>query len=98
MKPIKGRLYLTNLEPGDYKVVDENNSEVTFTINSDGTLSGHVKEYTPSTNRIESTGEAKLLISIQTGIRRVNYMLIAISLMAVLSVMFILKKRKEVNS
>jgi hypothetical protein len=98
MKPIKGRLYITNLEPGDYKVTDDNGSEVTFTINDDLTLSGHVKEYTPSTNRIESTGEAKLLISIQTGIRRVNYMLIAISLMAVLSVMFILKKRKEVNS
>ena len=98
MKPIKGRLYITNLEPGDYKVVDDNNSEVTFTINSDGTLSGHVKEYTPSTNRIESTGEAKLLISIQTGIRRVNYMLIAISLIAALSIMFILKKKKEVNS
>ncbi|MBR3490327.1 MAG: hypothetical protein IKH36_02435, partial [Bacilli bacterium] len=95
MKPIKGRLYLTNLEPGDYKVVDDNNSEVTFTINSDGTLSGHVKEYTPSTNRIESTGEAKLLISIQTGIRRVNYMLIAISLIAVLSVMLVLKRKSQ---
>lgn len=95
MKPIKGRLYLTNLDPGDYKVSDDNGSEVTFTINADGTLSGHVKEYVPSSNKIESTGEAKLLISIQTGIRKINYMLIAISLIAVLSVMFVLKRKSQ---
>ncbi len=95
MKPIKGRLYLTNLDPGDYKVSDDNNSEVTFTINADGTLSGHVKEYVPSNSKIESTGEAKLLISIQTGIRKINYMLIAISLIAVLSVMFVLKRKSQ---
>jgi hypothetical protein len=95
MKPIKGRLYLTNLDPGDYKVSDDNGSEVTFTINTDGTISGHVKEYVPSTNRIESTGEAKLLISIQTGIRRVNYMFIAISIIATLSILFVIKRRKD---
>ena len=51
---------------------DDNGSEVTFTIASDGTLSGHVKEYIPKDSKIESTGEAKLLISIQTGIKKIN--------------------------
>ena len=95
MKPIKGRLYLTNLEPGSYKVTDDNGSELTFIINDDLTLSGHVKEYVPSSNRIESTGEAKLLISIQTGIRKINYMFIAISIIVVLSVMFVIRKKRE---
>ena len=98
MKPIKGRLYLTKLEPGNYKVSDDNGSEVTFTISDDLTLSGHVKEYIPSENVIEATGEAKLIITIQTGIRKVNYMLIAISLIAVLSVMFVIKRKREFNS
>ena len=97
MKPIKGRLYLTNIKPGSYKVSDDNGSEVTFTIADDGTLSGHVKEYVPSDKVIESTGTAKLIISIQTGIRRVNYMFIAISLIAVLSIMFVLKRKSQNN-
>ena len=97
MKPIKGRLYLTDLKPGNYKVTDDNASEVTFTINEDGTLSGHVKEYIPKESNVEATGEAKLIISIQTGIRRVNYMLIAISLIAVLSIMFVLKRKSQNN-
>ncbi len=98
MKPIKGRLYLTDLEPGNYKVVDDNNSELVFTINDDLTLSGHVKEYIPSSNKIEANGEAKLLISIQTGIKKMNYMLIAISLITVLSVMLVIKKKSQNNS
>ena len=97
MKPIKGRLYLTDLEPGNYKVSDDNGSEVTFTINEDLTLSGHVKEYIPSNSNIESTGEAKLLITIQTGIRKVNYMLMAISLIVVLSIMFVIKRKSQNN-
>ncbi len=97
MKPIKGRLYLIDIEPGSYKVSDDNGSEVTFTISDDGQLSGHVKEYTPSDTVIESTGMAKLIISIQTGVRKVNYMLIAISLIAVLSVMFVIKRKNQNN-
>ena len=95
MKPIKGRLYLIDLEPGNYKVTDDNGSEVTFTINDDLTLSGHVKEYVSSNNNIEANGEAKLLISIQTGIRKVNYLFIAMSIIVILSVMFILQKKKN---
>ena len=96
MKPIKGRLYLTGLEAGSYKVTDDNGSEVTFTINDDGSISGHVKEYVMNKDaRVEATGMAKLVITIQTGIRKVNYMLIAISLIAVLSVMFVIQKRNQ---
>ena len=95
MKPIKGRLYLINLEPGDYKVSDDNGREVTFTINNDRSISGHVKEYIPKDSNIDATGEAKLLISIQTGIRRINYMFIAISLIATLSILFVIKRRKD---
>ena len=55
------------------------------------------KEYTPSDTVIEATGTAKLIISIQTGVRKVNYMLIAISLIAVLSVMFVIKRKNQNN-
>ena len=98
LKPIKGRIYIRNVSSGNYKLVGSDNKEISFSVDSEGNLTGNVKEYTIKSNNYISNSKAELIITIQTGIRRVNYMLIAISLIAVLSIMFVIKKNRESNS
>ena len=93
LKPIKGRIYIGNVKAGNYKLVGSDNKEVSFIISEDGNITGNVKEYTVRAKQYTTNAKAELVLSIQTGIRKVNYMLIAISIIAVLSIMFVLKRK-----
>ena len=93
LKPIKGRIYIGNVKAGNYKLVGSDNKEISFIISEDGNVTGNVKEYTVKTKQYTTNAKAELVLSIQTGIRKVNYMLIAVSIIAVLSIMFVLKRK-----
>ncbi|MBR4830949.1 MAG: InlB B-repeat-containing protein [Bacilli bacterium] len=99
LKPIKGRIYLNDLDAGEYKLVDNYNTELQFTIYDDGTLSPNIKENIISDfGHMSASSVATLVITIQTGIMKVNYLLIAISIIAVLSIMFVLKRKSDVSN
>ncbi len=99
LKPIKGRIYINDLDSGEYKLVDNYNNELQFTIYDDGTLSPNIRENIISDfGHMSASSVATLVISIQTGILRINYMLIAISIIAVLFIMFVLKRKSDTNN
>ena len=99
LKPIKGRIYINDLDSGEYKLVDNYNNELQFTIYDDGTLSPNIRENIVSDfGHMSASSVATLVISIQTGILRINYMLIAISIIAVLFIMFVLKRKSDANN
>ena len=95
LKPIKGRIYIKNIDKGSYRLVGSDNKEISFMIDEDGNITGNVKEYNMKSKTTTSSATAELILSIQTGIRKVNYMFIAISLVAVLSLLFIIKRKRE---
>ena len=95
LKPIKGRIYLRKVQPGNYRLVGSDNKEVLFSVDEDGKLTGNVKEYTIKSNNYISNAKAELVLTIQTGIRRINYMLIALSLVGILFIMFIVRRKRE---
>ena len=49
----------------------------------------------PSVSNYISNAKAELVLTIQTGIRRINYMLIALSLVGILFIMFIVRRKRE---
>ena len=96
MKPIKGRLYLNDLPNGEYKLKDNYNNELEFTIYDDGTLTSNVRENIVSEyGHLSASAVATLIISIQTGITRVSYILIILLVLGVLTKLLLMKKNKS---
>ncbi len=93
--PIGGKVYLDNLPYGNYKLIGNDNSEIVFAINEDGTLSGKIKENNFIHNEnILGSSNAQLIFMIQTGQKIINYGKIIISITAAIIVIFLVKKRK----
>lgn len=94
MTTINGKLFLNNLPEGNYKIVDNNKKELTFTISSDGTLSGNIKEnYTSNLNRIMSTAQAELTVSLQTGQKVIKYAVLIGIISTILGVLILLRRQ-----
>ena len=94
LKPIKGRIYINDLEAGEYKLEDNYNNEIIFTIYDDGHLSSNIKEnIVTDYGHLSASSVATLVITIQTGMLKINYALIALSIVVVLVVMFVLRRR-----
>lgn len=96
MNPINGRLYLNNLPEGEYKLVDNENKKVVFSISSEGKLTGNIKENkTNNLVGILSKATSTLYVSIRTGQNVIKYGLILIIIsMITMSLVYIRNKKK----
>ena len=96
--PIKGRLYLDNLNKGSYKLLSSDNKSIEFSIDSDGNISGNVTE-APINKAIgtEAISTAELILQIQTGVNKHYYLLLIIPMILITLIMMILvgKNRKR---
>ncbi len=92
MTTINGKIYLNNLESGDYKVIDNDGKSLTFRVNNDNTLSGNIKEnYTNNINRILASASATLLINIQTGQVLTRYTILMLCISTIIGLLAIIR-------
>ena len=96
LTPIKGRLYLDNLNKGSYKLVSSDNKSIEFSIDSDGNISGNVTE-APINKAIgtEAISTAELILQIQTGVTKHYYLLLIIPMILITLIMMILVRKNR---
>ena len=95
--PIKGRLYIDNLQKGSYKLESSDNKYIEFNIDSDGNISGNVVENTNKASSISDKSEAELILTIQTGKERHYYWLLFIPILFIIGLLLIKNKKREMN-
>ena len=91
------KIYINELPKGKYKLIGDNNKEVKFEIDESGKIIGNVKENTKETSKIVSTAVAELIIMIQTGIEKVNYIMIILTLLVTISSLLYIVKKTNVK-
>ena len=93
IRSANNKIYINELSKGKYKLIGDNNKEVKFEIDESGKIIGKVKENTKETRKLVSTAVAELIIMIQTGIEKVNYIMIILTLLVTISsLLYIVKK------
>ena len=93
IRSANNKIYINELPKGKYKLIGDNNKEVKFEIDESGKIIGKVKENTKETRKLVSTAVAELIIMIQTGIEKVNYIMIILTLLVTISsLLYIVKK------
>ena len=96
LRTVNNRIYIEGLGEGSYKLVSSTNKELTFEITSEKVL-GSVREYNVSNeNKKSSEAIAEYIIQIQTGVNRINYLLIFLSLIVTITSLLVIKRKKEV--
>ena len=96
MNVIKGKLYLNGLGSGSYKLVSDTNRELDFEIEENG-VSSNIRENTSSQSaKVISSSVAIVVLQFATGVARIPWILIILSIIAILSILFvIISKKKE---
>ena len=95
LKAIKGRIYINDLNVGEYMLKDNLDNELEFTIYDNGTISPNITEnITSNYGRVSASAVATLIVTIQTGIFRNGYILIGIMII-VLGIIGLLLYRKN---
>ena len=100
LMPIKGRLYLDNLNKGSYRLVSSDNKSIEFSIDESGNISGNVVEYNHTDDKSSSAiSTAELILSIQTGMTRHYYLLLLIPIISIIITLMIIiryNKKREI--
>ena len=95
MIPIKGRLYLQNMETGNYKIISSEGKEMTFNITSEGKIYGNVREnYNLDTKKFVAVAVAELIITIQTGMYVTRYVILSILIVILIILLVLLRKQR----
>ena len=98
MTSIKGRIYLNNLEEGSYKLVSSDNKDIEFTITEDGKLNGNILENTNEKRKVIETAFAYLIITIQTGVNQIKYIIYIVAIVSIiLGLYFAFKEQKKLS-
>ena len=98
MTSIKGRIYLNNLEEGSYKLVSNDNKDIEFTITEDGKLNGNILENTNEKRKAIETAFAYLIITIQTGVNQIKYIIYIVAIVSIiLGLYFAFKEQKKLS-
>ena len=94
LRTVNNRLYIQGLGEGNYKLTSTDNKQITFSISNDK-IYGNVREYTINNeNKKESSSIAEYSIQIQTGINKISYALLIFSIIAAITSLIVLKKKK----
>ena len=92
IKSFNNKVYLSNIESGTYRLVG-NNKTLTFIIETNDEITGNAKISNAVNNpNVMSFSEATFTTIIQTGIKRLNYLLI---ILVILLGLVLLTKRKR---
>ena len=97
IRSANNKIYINELPKGKYKLIGDNNKEVKFEIDESGKVIGNVKENTRETRKLVSTAVAELIIMIQTGIEKVNYIMIILTLLVTISSLLYIVKKTNVK-
>ena len=97
VRSANNKIYINELPKGKYKLIGDNNKEVKFEIDESGKVIGNVKENTRETRKLVSTAVAELIIMIQTGIEKVNYIMIILTLLVTISSLLYIVKKTNVK-
>ena len=98
MTSIKGRIYLNNLEEGSYKLVSSDNKDIEFTITEDGKLNGNILENTNEKRKVIETAFAYLIITIQTGVNQIKYIIYIVAIVSIiLGLYFAFKEQRKLS-
>ena len=98
MTSIKGRIYLNNLEEGSYKLVSSDNKDIEFTITEDGKVNGNILENTNEKRKVIETAFAYLIITIQTGVNQIKYIIYIVAIVSIiLGLYFAFKEQKKLS-
>ena len=97
VRSANNKIYINELPKGKYKLIGDNNKEVKFEIDESGKIIGNVKENTKETRKLVSTAVAELIIMIQTGIEKVNYIMIILTLLVTISSLLYIVKKTNVK-
>lgn len=96
MRTVRGRIYINNLQSGQYKLVDNKGLESIFVINDDGTLSGKIIENTNIKGKVLSSAVAELVINNQTGMTPAKYGILATLIMIIIGLLAMAIKQKNI--
>lgn len=95
LRTVMGRLYINNLNKGEYKLVDDEGKELSFSIDENEKLHGKVIEnLNTGKGKVTSDAIAELIITIQTGITRPRYIIVTILAVAIISLLFMIKRKE----
>lgn len=96
-KAFNNKIYISNIKSGTYRLVEKGtNKTLTFIIENNGDITGYAKVSNSINNiNVISSSEAEFTTIIQTGIKRLNYLLILLTI--ILSLFIIVKKKKKLN-
>ena len=97
IRSANNKIYINELPKGKYKLIGDNNKKVKFEIDESGKIIGKVKENTKETRKLVSTAVAELIIMIQTGIEKVNYIMIILTLLVTISSLLYIVKKTNVK-
>ncbi len=96
MRTVRGRLYINNLPTGNYKVVSSDNKEIQFSILEDGNIVGKIRNnINQEKSKVIATAIAELIITIQTGFVRSGYIVMAILILVIISLLFMVMKQRK---
>ena len=96
MRTVRSRIYINKLETGTYKLVDDRNKEINFTVSSDS-VSDNIRENNSNTTlgKVIASDTAELILNIQTGIIKVNYLAILLIITFAIVLLLVTKKKKQ---
>ena len=97
IKPYKNKIYISNIETGLYKLVNEDDENDTLTFIVEQGVTGNARiSGVPTSDKIVSEAQAELITSIQTGVTRIRYLFILVILTIGLSIL-VYKQKKYIN-
>ena len=93
IRTVKGRIYINNLPKGNYELISNDNKKASFEITETGKLVGKIKENINESKPVIVSAIAELIITIQTGTTYINYILIIIILLSIITSLYLVQKK-----
>ena len=99
MTTVRSRIYINNLTSGQYKLVDNNGLELSFSISDDGKVSDNVIDNIndDSQAKVTSSAIATLILTIQTGGYKSLLYVLMVLVLIIIGLLLAIRKRKLNN-
>ncbi|MBQ1550906.1 MAG: hypothetical protein IIZ67_02285, partial [Bacilli bacterium] len=94
LRTINGKIYINGIGEGNYRLISSDNKEIIFTVSKDNFSSNIGKNLNTRKGNYVSETIATLILSLQTGVIRIPYIIIITSILTIVIYLLINKKRK----
>lgn len=85
--------YNATVKLGNYELISNDNRKASFEITDTGKLVGKIKENINESKPVIVSAIAELIITIQTGTTYINYILIIIILLSIITSLYLVQKK-----